>query len=72
MNREALGMLSDTITKMTEILGRHEETMLLLAEYSRTIGYRREAADENPSYGLLRDMKCMMAQTRTAMKKVLE
>ena len=65
-------MLSGTVTAMNEILGRHEETMLLLAEYSRTIGYRREAADEIPGYGLLRDMKCMMAQTRTAIKKVLD
>ena len=72
LNREALEMLSGTLTKMTTILGRHEEMMLMLAEYCRTIGYRPDAIDENPGYGILRDMKCLMAQTRTSMKEVLE
>ena len=44
----------------------------MLAEYCRTIGYRPDAIDENPGYGILRDMKCLMAQTRTSMKEVLE
>ena len=72
LNREALDMLSGTFTKMTTILGRHEEMMLMLAEYCRTIGYRPDAADDNPGYGILRDMKCLMTQTRMSMKEVLE